>query len=342
MRPKIQIVFALDATGSMSGLIGAAREKIWSIAGSLAQADPSPVIEMGLLFYRDRGDQFVTRRVALSTELDDVYEKLMQIAADGGGDEPESVNQALHEAITTFSWDSAAGTYRTVFLVGDCPPHMDYRDDVKYPVSCALAKQNDIVLNTILMGNDGTARRIWSEIAVCNQGSFTNVNMDANDISVNTPYDNEIAILSDQLDNTRIYYGDAREKMIYEEKLKKGKSISGGSKDNVKAQRAEYNASKTGKETYYGKKELLEQYRNKSVDLETIKTEELPASMKTMSAAERKQFLDDNLSKRDSILQKINALSVKRQQYIEKDLSQRDSSKVENSFSNQMRLYTFT
>src|SRR3954465_4592294 len=49
---KIQIVFALDATGSMSGLIGAAKEKIWSIAGSLAQADPAPRIEMGLIFYR--------------------------------------------------------------------------------------------------------------------------------------------------------------------------------------------------------------------------------------------------------------------------------------------------
>ena len=47
---KIQVVFALDATGSMSGLIGAAKEKIWSIAGSLAQANPAPKIEMGLLF----------------------------------------------------------------------------------------------------------------------------------------------------------------------------------------------------------------------------------------------------------------------------------------------------
>src|ERR1700750_1269445 len=60
--PKIQLVFALDGTGSMSGLIGAAKEKIWSIAGSLAQADPAPEIEMGLIFYRDRGDEFITRR----------------------------------------------------------------------------------------------------------------------------------------------------------------------------------------------------------------------------------------------------------------------------------------
>src|SRR4051812_19855599 len=57
VQSKIQVVFALDATGSMSGLIGAAKEKIWSIAGSLAQADPAPSIEIGLVFYRDRGDR---------------------------------------------------------------------------------------------------------------------------------------------------------------------------------------------------------------------------------------------------------------------------------------------
>ena len=105
-KPKIQIVFALDATGSMSGLIGAAKEKIWSIAGSLAQADPAPEIEMGLIFYRDRGDEFITKKVALSTDIDAVYEQLMQISAGGGGDEPESVNQALYESITKFAWDS--------------------------------------------------------------------------------------------------------------------------------------------------------------------------------------------------------------------------------------------
>jgi hypothetical protein len=209
VQSRIQIVFALDATGSMSGLIDAAKEKIWSIAGSLAQADPAPDIEIGLLFYRDRGDVFVTRQVALSGDIDDVYEKLMQINADGGGDTPESVNQALHEAITKFKWDSSFNTYKTVFLVGDCPPHMDYKQDIKYPVSCLLAKQKDIVLNTILMGSDQIAMRIWKEIALCNQGSYTQVGMNANDIVVNTPYDSAIADVSDKLDETRLYYGNA-------------------------------------------------------------------------------------------------------------------------------------
>jgi len=336
VQSRIQIVFALDATGSMSGLIGAAKEKIWSIAGSLAQADPAPVIEIGLLFYRDKGDVFVTRKVALSSDIDDVYGKLMQIAAEGGGDEPESVNQALYEAVTKFSWDTSYNTYKTVFLVGDRPPHMDYQDDIKYPVSCRLAKQKDIVLNTILMGNDSKAARIWREIALCNQGSYAQVGMDANDIAVNTPYDAAIADLSDKLDDTRIYYGDANEKSVSYKKVANSKMITGAAKANVKAQRAEYNSTKAGKAAYYGQQELLESYRDKSVNLETIKEEEMPDVMKNMTAAQRKVFVEQKIAERDSLNRELIKFTKQRQEFIEKDLKSRKSAEVDSSFTNRI------
>jgi Mg-chelatase subunit ChlD len=336
VQSRIQIVFALDATGSMSGLIGAAKEKIWSIAGSLAQADPAPVIEIGLLFYRDRGDVFVTRQVALSSDIDDVYEKLMQISADGGGDTPESVNQALHEAITKFKWDSSFNTYKTVFLVGDCPPHMDYQNDVKYPVSCSQAKQKDIVLNTILMGNDQRAMRVWKEIALCNQGSYTQVGMNANDIVVNTPYDSVIADLSDKLDDTRLYYGNAEEKSVSFEKVSKSKVISGAVKANIKAQRAEYNSTKAGKDAYYGKKELLEGYKGKSVSLDTIKKEELPDAMKNMTSAQKEKFIEQKIAQRDSLNNELKKYSKQRQAFIEKDLKSRKAGEVDSSFTNKI------
>ena len=336
VQSRIQIVFALDATGSMSGLIDAAKEKIWSIAGSLAQAEPAPVIEIGLLFYRDRGDAFVTKQVALSSDIDDVYEKLMQISADGGGDTPESVNQALHEAITKFKWDTSLNTYKTIFLVGDCPPHMDYPNDIKYPVSCLQAKQKDIVLNTILMGNDRSAMRVWKEIAFCNQGSYTQVNMNANDIVINTPYDSAIADLSDKLDDTRLYYGNTAEKSVSFEKVSKSKVISSGTKANVKAQRAEYNSTKAGKDAYYGKKELLESYKEKSVRLDTIKKEELPDAMKNMTAAQQEKFIEQKIAQRDSLNNELKKVSKQRQEFIEKDLKSRKAGEVDSSFTNKI------
>ena len=253
-----------------------------------------------------------------------------------GGDEPESVNQALHEAITQFAWDSSLTTYKTVFLVGDCPPHMDYANDINYKVSCRLAQRNDIILNTILMGNNSEAKHIWNDIAACNQGSFTQVGMNANDIAINTPYDEEISVISVQLDESRIYYGNEYDKSVSREKISKSRYITKGSKDNVKAQRAEYNSSKAGKDSYYGKNELLENYKEKIIELESIKTEELPDVMKNMPPAEKKKYVEKQLAVRDSLNVALQTIGKKRQQFITNELSKRKAGEVDNSFSNQI------
>src|SRR5262245_61847381 len=148
-KPRIEAVFVLDTTGSMDGLIEGAKQKIWTLASEMANAQNHPEIRMGLVAYRDRGDAYVTRRFDLSPDLDALYAELQGLVADGGGDGPESVNQALHEAVTQMAWSKEPNTYRVVFLVGDAPPHMDYAQDVHFPESVLLAKQRGIVVNTI-------------------------------------------------------------------------------------------------------------------------------------------------------------------------------------------------
>ena len=102
--PKIEVVFVLDTTGSMSELIQAAKDKIWSIASTMVAAEPAPEIRVGLVAYRDRGDAYVTKVVDLSSDLDSMYATLIDFQAEGGGDGPESVNQALYDAIHKISW----------------------------------------------------------------------------------------------------------------------------------------------------------------------------------------------------------------------------------------------
>jgi Mg-chelatase subunit ChlD len=60
----IEVVFALDTTGSMGGLISGAKQKIWSIINDLKQGQPQPHLRIGLVGYRDRGDAYVTRLTA--------------------------------------------------------------------------------------------------------------------------------------------------------------------------------------------------------------------------------------------------------------------------------------
>ncbi|MGI9233684.1 MAG: VWA domain-containing protein, partial [Woeseiaceae bacterium] len=102
--PKVDVVFVLDTTGSMDGLIQTAKEKIWSIATTMASAQQTPEIRIGLVAYRDRGDSYVTKTVDLSDDLDSVYATLMDFEAHGGGDTPESVNEALYTAVHDMSW----------------------------------------------------------------------------------------------------------------------------------------------------------------------------------------------------------------------------------------------
>ena len=82
-----------------------------------------------------------------------MYAKLMDFRAEGGGDGPEAVNEALEAAIERMSWSQDRDTYKVVFLVGDAPPHMDYQDDVKYPQVVAAAAARGIVVNTIQCGS---------------------------------------------------------------------------------------------------------------------------------------------------------------------------------------------
>jgi Mg-chelatase subunit ChlD len=170
--PRVEVAFVLDTTGSMAGLIDGAKHKIWSIANQLASGQPRPNVRMALVAYRDRGDAYVTRVHDLTEDIDAIYADLQQFTAEGGGDGPESVNQALHEAVTKLAWSNDAGVYRTIFLVGDAPPHLDYQDDVRYAASAARARQRGIVINTVQCGSLAETTPIWREIATTGGGTF--------------------------------------------------------------------------------------------------------------------------------------------------------------------------
>ncbi|MBT8326307.1 MAG: hypothetical protein KJP21_01205, partial [Bacteroidia bacterium] len=81
-----ELVFALDATGSMSGLISTAKEKIWDIVSGVSQSQEVKSLKLGMVFYRDRGDQFVTKVYPMTENIDSIYSELLAIGAAGGGD----------------------------------------------------------------------------------------------------------------------------------------------------------------------------------------------------------------------------------------------------------------
>ncbi len=326
-QPKIEVVFVLDTTGSMSGLIQAAKEKIWSIASSMASAQNSPEIKMGLVAYRDRGDAYVTKVLDLSSDLDSMYASLMDYKADGGGDGPESVNQALYDAIHKISWSQDTQTYKVVFLVGDAPPHMDYQDDVKYPVTLAVAQQKGIKVNAILSGNGAHAMSNWKQIASLGSGVYFQVEDSGNGIDISTPFDKQLAALSSKLDETKMYFGNREEKAKQQRKLAASDKLRKNSTTEAMARRAEFNISSSGAGNFLGEGELVDAISSGRLELSEIDADQLPATLQAMQPAEQLEVIKEQVEKRKKIKQDIRQLAEKRADYLKKEVAKIGGSK---------------
>ena len=49
-RPRVEVAFVLDTTGSMGGLIEGAKRRIWSVARRIAQGQPRPAAAHGVKY----------------------------------------------------------------------------------------------------------------------------------------------------------------------------------------------------------------------------------------------------------------------------------------------------
>jgi len=321
-RPRVEVVFVLDTTGSMSGLLQAAKEQIWSIATDLACARPAPELRLGLVAFRDRGDAYVTRRMDLTSDLDALYTELIALYADGGGDEPESVNQALNEAITAIGWSTDAETYRAIFLIGDAPPHL-YGDDVKYPLSCQLARARGIAVNTIQCGENKDTTPVWGEIAQLGDGAFARLDQNGGTPAIATPYDKGIAIMAKQLDGTRLTYGTDAERAALEERRGRAEQIYDRSSLGAQASRGLFNVTSTGRTNLYGSKDLLADWQCGAVKLDAIDSAQLPEPLRSMTAEERRAFLQRQAKLREDLELTLKSLAEQRADYVAKELAKR-------------------
>ncbi len=152
LRPRIEVAFVLDATGSMGPWIKEARNRIKDIAGELAAGEPAPSLRYALVSYRDKGDAYVTKAHPFSAKVDDMRRALDSTRAQGGGDTPEAVLEAMKMAIHELDWSEDQGTLKLLYLVGDAQPQR-YPDSPDEEHLLLAALQKGIVINTIACGH---------------------------------------------------------------------------------------------------------------------------------------------------------------------------------------------
>ena len=125
-RARLDLVFLVDATGSMADEIDKLKASLRSISAEVSRLPSQPDLCFGLVAYRDKGDAFLLRSHDLTNDLDGFLRgALNPLQAAGGGDYPEAMNEALHETVHNLSWRGDGAT-RLVVLLADAPPHLDY------------------------------------------------------------------------------------------------------------------------------------------------------------------------------------------------------------------------
>lgn len=323
---NVEIVFVLDTTGSMGGLINGAKTKIWNIVNEILQNQSKGTkVKIGLIGYRDRGDEYVTKIIPLSENIDDTYSELMSFVAAGGGDTPEDVRRALHEAVNNIQWsNSTKNLSKIIFLVGDAPPHEDYQDYPSTIVTAKKAKEKGIIINTIQCGNLPNTNKFWSNIAQNANGEYFAIPQDGGSYVMKTPYDKKLETLANELDRKYIPYGKiTAQREAVSDKMMKDAKISSGATTEAKADRAK---NKALNKYSYSSDDLIQSIENNSVKLSSLEQEELPETMQKMSQVEQKKYVDNLIKERNKIREEITKISKEREAYIkENSKSNKDS-----------------
>lgn len=121
---RVEVAFVVDATGSMGDELEYLKTELYDVISRVKTDNPQASVATSSLFYRDEGDNYVTRVSNFTDNVSTTLNFIKEQSADGGGDFPEAVHTALDKGVNELQWSSNAKT-RILFLMLDAPPHYD-------------------------------------------------------------------------------------------------------------------------------------------------------------------------------------------------------------------------
>jgi Mg-chelatase subunit ChlD len=147
----LDILFILDTTGSMGEEIQRLKTTIEIINMNLVALSSKPRVRLGMVLYKDRGDEeYITRNIPFTSDIDTFQEELAKVSADGGNDIREDLQAALDDAIHKMEWNENG--IRLGFIITDAPPHLDYGQTYTYVDAAYDARSRAIKIFSVGTG----------------------------------------------------------------------------------------------------------------------------------------------------------------------------------------------
>ena len=168
---EVDIAFVVDATGSMGDEIEFLKLELEDVIRNTMEKYKSLSLNAASVFYRDRGDQYVTKKCSFNDDLLKTINFMKLQSAGGGGDYPEALDEALATALDSLQWNKNART-RLLFLVLDAPPHNEAKERIQELVLKAAAMGIRII-PIACSGTDKSTEFLLRSMALATNGTYT-------------------------------------------------------------------------------------------------------------------------------------------------------------------------
>ncbi len=319
----IRVALLLDTSGSMSGLIEQAKSQLWSILNELNAYEvkgetPKILIslyEYGHDSYGSRND-YMQQILPFTTDMDLVSDKLFKFHTDGS---EEYCGQVVYNSITDLNWGNNSDDLRLIYLAGNESIHQG-RTSIAY--ACSEARERDISVSTIFCGDKYSGIKLgWKQGADLCDGEYLYIDHNHETTYYNSPYDDDIQRLSNDLNKTFIPMGK-KGKIAYENQARQDDNAVQYSTANA-VSRANYKISENYRS---GSWDLVDAYQS---DKKVIKEKsKLPTEYNNLTEEEIESKIEEKMAERQAIKDQISDLNKKREEHISE---QKKSDKAEPS-----------
>lgn len=313
----VDVVIALDTSGSMENLLDATRARIWDVVNELGRMKPTPELRVGLIsFGTDKATEdegFIIQHLDLTGELDELYAELMDLTIGGG---TELVGRALNEALDGMSWSLEWNALRVIFVAGNESADQGMeRDDFR--IAARAARDKDIIINAVYAGNreQGVVEK-WPEVARLGLGNFSAIDPSTSSIQIATPQDKLLLQLNAMLNTTYVPYGEKGLAGLANQVAQDGNAsrlgVQSCSSRIVAKGGALYNNASW---------DLVDKTLEEGFDWEAATLGDLPENMLEMTLEQRVEFIEANRTERESIQRRIQEASAEREAFVQEALA---------------------